>query len=95
MAYRLGVSLHDWEYMTPRELLWMVDEWQERNRDEVKISRSKLYTLAALVRAMIWSKHPPKYERVFPEDREKKEMTDDELYAQAKVLNALFGGKEA
>lgn len=95
MAYRLGVSLHEWEYMTPRELLWLVDEYQKRNKDDAKISRSKLYTLAALVRTMIWSKRPPKYERVFPEDREKKEMTDDELYAQARALNALFGGKEA
>lgn len=95
MAYRLGVSLRDWEYMTPRELLWLADEFRARSDDEAKISRSKLYTLAALVRAMIWAKRPPKYERVFPEDRKHKEMTDDELYAQARALNALFGGKEA
>lgn len=68
----------------------------DRRKEEQKISQVNLYSLAALIRPMVWSKHPPSYERVFPGERPKqKEMTDDQMYAMVRGLNALFGGEEA
>ena len=73
----------------------MLEAREEQAEADVREGRARIYGLAAAVRAMIWSKHPPSYERMFPKDRERKKMTDDEMYAQVRALNAMFGGKEA
>ena len=52
----------------------------------------EIYTLAGLIRTMVWAKHAPAYESVFPETARKKEMTDEQMYAQVCALNKLFGG---
>lgn len=80
--------------MTPRELGWMLEARGEQAEEDARMDRARIYGLASAVRTMIWSKHPPSYERMYPEDRRKKEMTDEEMYAQVRALNALFGGKE-
>ena len=57
--------------------------------------KANIYNLAALIRAAVWSKHMPKYNSVFPEKKkEKKEMTDEEMYRSVLALNALFGGNQ-
>ena len=88
------MSLHEWEYMTPRELQTLLDAYGENAEEQARTSRAKIYALSSAVRIMIWAKHPPTYERLFPEDKRKMEMTDEEIYEQVRVLNALFGGKE-
>ena len=42
---------------------------------------------------MVWAKHPPKFERVFPQDRKQKEMTEEQMMQQVLALNAAFGGR--
>ncbi len=79
--------------MTPRELDAMLEARAEQAEVEDRQTRLKIYNLAAAVRTMIWAKNPPSYERMFPEDR-KNDMTDEEMYAQVRALNALFGGSE-
>lgn len=59
------------------------------------MSRARIYALAALVRTMVFSKFPPRYEAVFPNDIRRKEMSDEAMFAQVQALNRLFGGKEA
>lgn len=59
------------------------------------MTKAKIYSLASLVRAMMLSKFPPRFEAVFPEDIQKKEMSDEAMFAQVQALNRLFGGKEA
>ncbi len=81
--------------MTPRELAWLLDACGEKTEEDVRITHAKIYALSGAVRTMIWAKHPPSYERMFPEDRRKKGMTDEEMFEQVRVLNALFGGSEA
>lgn len=67
----------------------------ERRREDQKITQANLYALAALIRPMVWAKRPPSYAQVFPDkEAEKEEMTDDQMYAMVKGLNALFGGEE-
>lgn len=80
--------------MTPRELEWLLDAYGEGAEEQARLSRAKIYSLASVVRTMVWAKHPPSYERVFPGDSRKKEMSDEEMFEQVKVLNAIFGGKE-
>lgn len=59
------------------------------------MAKARNYSLAALVRIMMNSKYPPRYESIFPEDVPQKEMTDEAMFAQVQALNKLFGGKEA
>lgn len=81
--------------MTPAELQLYARAWAERRRAEQETAQVNLYSLAALIRPMIWAKHPPSYERVFPtQTPEPQTQTDDEMYAMVRGLNALFGGEE-
>lgn len=80
--------------MTPAELNLYVDAYTERRREEQRLTQANIYSLAALTRAMIWAKHPPSFDRVFPEER-RREMSDEQMYAMVKGLNAMFGGEEA
>lgn len=69
--------------------------WTERRQEEQRLTQVNLYSLSALIRSMVWAKHPPSFERAFPEHRPKQEtMDDDQLYEMVKGLNALFGGTE-
>lgn len=43
---------------------------------------------------MVWAKHAPSFEAAFPNDSAKKEMSDEQMYAQVRALNRLFGGTE-
>lgn len=81
--------------MTPAELHLYARAWAERRKAEQEAAQVNLYSLAALIRPMIWAKHPPSYERVFPvQTPEPQTQTDDEMYAMVRGLNALFGGEE-
>ncbi len=83
--------------MTPAELNLYADAYVERRREALRLEQINLYNLAALIRPMVWSKHPPRLERVFPQATRKepqKEMTDEQMYAQVVALNRLFGGEE-
>ena len=79
--------------MTPRELWIFSRAYRDRVRSEARAKRAEIYALAALIRSMIWAKHPPRFERVFPEDMRQKEMTDEQMKQQVLALNAVFGGK--
>lgn len=94
----MGINPREWEAMTPVELNIYARAYVSRRKEEQKISQVNIYSLAALVRSMIWSKHPPSFERTFSEaqtDKPQEQMTDDQMYAMVKGLNALFGGEEA
>lgn len=93
-AARIGISVDEWERLTPRELAALLIGFEEKVEEQTRINRLMIYNLAVAVRTMIWSKSPPSFEEMFPKDQRQKEMTDDEMFEQVKVLNALFGGKE-
>lgn len=81
--------------MTPAALNLYARAYAKRRREEQKLTQVNLYSLAALIRSMVWSKHPPTYERVYPEKNSNlEEMTDEQMYAVVRGLNALFGGEE-
>lgn len=81
--------------MTPAELNLYAEAFARRQKAEERRAQAYIYALAALIRPMVWAKHPPGFEKVFPERAEPaKEMSDDQLYAKIRALNALFGGTE-
>jgi len=83
--------------MTPVELNIYARAYADQRKQEQRLQVANIYSLAALIRSMVWSKHPPSFDRVFPEakaDKKQEIMTDDQMYAMVKGLNALYGGKE-
>lgn len=81
--------------MTPAQLNIYARAFTQRHQDEQKLTQANIYSLAALIRPMVWSKRPPSFEKAFPGLKQKpKQMSDDEMYSQIKRLNALFGGEE-
>lgn len=96
MAARIGIGAGEFELLTPMELSLYAEAYRDRLEDEARMTKAKIYSLAALVRTMMYNKFPPRFETVFPEDiRHQKEMTDEAMFAQVQALNRLFGGKEA
>ncbi len=81
--------------MTPAELNLYAQAERRRREDEQRLTEANIYSLAALIRSMVWAKRPPSFERVFPEREDaKKPMTDEQMYAQVVALNRMFGGEE-
>lgn len=84
--------------MTPVELNIYARAYAEQQRQAQRLRVTNIYSLAALIRSMVWSKHPPSFDLAFPDTRanvkKQEEMTDDQMYAMVKGLNALFGGEE-
>ncbi len=75
--------------MTPVEFSAWVKGFEERE----ELWRRHDYDLAVLVRAAIHAKRMPKYEQV---DREKnrKIMSDEEMFKVVRALNRMMGGTE-
>lgn len=83
--------------MTPVELNIYARAYADQRKQEQRLQVANIYSLAALIRSMVWSKHPPSFDRAFPDakaNKKQENMTDDQMYAMVKGLNALFGGKE-
>lgn len=93
-AAKAGIPRAEWESMTPRELFLWLEAYRERLLDEARMQRHNIYNLASLIRAMVWAKHAPSFESVFPSEKQQKDMSDEQMYAQVKALNKLFGGTE-
>ena len=88
--------MSEWEQMTPRELIWLLSAWREKQKDSAKVEKAKIYVLGGTVRTMMYAKRPPRFEKLFPdEERKQRKMSDDQLYKQVLAWNRLFGGKEA
>ena len=94
LSARIGIGPGEFDLLTPFELSLYAEAYRDRLEDEARMTKAKIYSLAALVRTMMNSKFPPRYEAVFPADIHKKEMTDEAMFAQVQALNKLFGGKE-
>lgn len=82
--------------MTPAELNTYAQAYVDRRKEEQRLAQVNLYSLAALIRPMVWSKHPPSFDKAFPGARgnpKARKMTDEQMYAMVCKLNASMGGK--
>lgn len=89
----IGMSPSEWERLTPSEFGACVSAWMEKRRDDQQIAQRNIYNLSLLIRAMVWNKRAPDYEDAYGGEMTEI-MTDEQMYAQVKALNALLGGEE-
>lgn len=82
--------------MTPAELNLYARAYAEQKKERQTVAQVNLYNLASLIRSMVWVKHPPSYDSVFGDGDKPQndDMTDEQMYAMARALNALYGGEE-
>lgn len=78
--------------MTPAQLNVYATARQQQAEERIEMLNRSVYNLSALIRPMIWSDHPPAYEQAF--GLPKKEMTDEQMYANVRALNRMLGGEE-
>lgn len=91
----MGISFSEWEEMTPAQMSAYAEGYAARRDARQRRTNVDLYNLAVLIGSVTLSKHPISFDRAFPENTQpKKEMTDEQMFAMVRGLNALFGGEE-
>lgn len=83
--------------MTPADLTTYARAYAAQKKQENRLQLSLIYSHALLIRSMVWSKHPPRFDQFFPpgaSSSPKTQMTDEQIYSIVQGLNALYGGKE-
>lgn len=73
--------------MTPREFFIYVEAFNKRKESEDK----NLIYQAYLISRWVWQKNI-NIKEILETKQEKKEMTDEQMLTQVKMLNSLFGG---
>lgn len=79
-----------WE-MTPDELNLTANVYMEKKKQE----EQNMIIQAYLISRWVWTKNVP-IEKILEDmgtKKEKKEMTDEQMFNQVKMLNNLFGGE--
>ncbi|MDF2510470.1 MAG: hypothetical protein K0S04_336 [Herbinix sp.] len=96
----LGISINEYEYMTPRQLSIRVQAYKEVKMLEAEEYQVKLKNYYELAITQAWltanwqrAKKMPNLDKVLKTNKPKqKEMTDEQMLNQIKALNAMFGG---
>lgn len=74
--------------MTPHQLNMIIDEvYKTKEKEEKQLIRQ-----AYLISRWVWAKKV-NIDEILGEKKVSKVMTDDEMFQQVKVLNAMFGGE--
>lgn len=93
MAGRLGVSVFEWENMTPAEFNAFAKGHVQEQQEKEELTKANLYALAVMVRAAVHEKRMPAYDKFFGgHEARKKIMTDEEMFAAVFALNKAMGG---
>lgn len=87
LATLIGISISEFWDITPFELNLLAKGYAKRKEAEQKESIYQAY----LISRWVWQKKI-NIEKILETKKESKVMTDDEMLAQVKALNALFGG---
>ena len=77
--------------MTPAAFGAYVQGYLQEQETQQELLAAQNYRLAAIIRAAVWSKRMPPYEHFAPR-KQKKVMTDEEMYQSVLALNAAMGG---
>lgn len=88
----MGYSLTEYEAMTPAELAGAARVYAGREKARRREREDALYLLACMTGCAVWGRLGS-YEELF--GKRKKEnagMTDEQMLAQVRALNAVFGG---
>lgn len=81
--------------MTPYEFSIVVRGFSLRKEHDLQSERALLVEHALLLSRWVWQKKIKKQdiEKLLKVEEQQKEMNDEQMLAQVKALNALFGGE--
>lgn len=88
-AARIGINYFDFLKITPRILNIYANAHVENKNHEQKTSKYQAY----LISRWVWQKKID-IEKILNTEKQKQVMIDDQMLAQVKSLNAMFGGEE-
>lgn len=88
-AIRMGVSINEFNEMTPKEFTLYIKVYNEKRKEKDKDNITNAYLGAAWQRA----KKLPNLKRLFDQEQQpKKQMTPEQMLKKVMELNKAFGG---
>lgn len=91
-ALRLGLTLTEYEDITPAELVLLLRVHRQREDDRRKEREADLYALACMTGLAVWGKLE-RFDTLFGRDADHaQEMTAEEMLDQVRAINAALGG---
>lgn len=91
-ALRLGLTLTEYEDITPAELVLLLRIHRQREEDRRKEREADLYALACMTGQAVWGKLE-RFDTLFGRDADHaQEMTVEEMLDQVRAINAALGG---
>lgn len=91
-ALRLGLTLTEYEDITPAELVLLLRIHRQREEDRRKEREADLYALACMTGQAVWGKLE-RFDTLFDRDADHaQEMTAEEMLDQVRAINAALGG---
>ena len=91
-ALRLGLTLTEYEDITPAELVLLLRIHRQREEDRRKEHEADLYALACMTGLAVWGKLE-RFDTLFGRDADHaQEMTAEEMLDQVRAINAALGG---
>ena len=91
-ALRLGLTLTEYEDITPAELVLLLRIHRQREEDRRKEREADLYALACMTGQAVWGKLE-RFDTLFGHDADHaQEMTAEEMLDQVRAINAALGG---
>jgi predicted Co/Zn/Cd cation transporter (cation efflux family) len=88
LAASIGVPITEFWDITPFELSTVVKGYAKRQEQRQKESMYQAY----LISRWVWAKKVD-IKKYLGENKPKRRMTDEEMLAQVRALNAIFGGE--
>lgn len=91
-ALRLGLTLTEYEDITPAELVLLLRIHRQREENRRKEREADLYALACMTGQAVWGKLE-RFDVLFGRDTDHdREMTAEEMLDQVRAINAALGG---
>ena len=91
-ALRLGLTLTEYEDITPAELVLLLRIHRQREEDRRKEREADLHALACMTGQAVWGKLE-RFDTLFGRDADHaQEMTAEEMLDQVRAINAALGG---
>lgn len=97
VAAEIGMNFSEFWEITPYELSLQVDGYSKRKKADSEEKVTLAYTNAMWTIQWLSSNkkdRPQPLEKILDIKKEKKVMSSEQMLAQVKQLNALFGGSE-
>lgn len=88
-ALKIGISHGEFWELTPFELTLSVEDYQEKRQEKLENDLTKCWLSAFYRRVKDLNPLQSELSKIKP----KKDMTDDEMLSQVKILNSLYEGE--